>query len=124
MKANLETVQPVLMSRDVSASMGFFEKLGFTLEGQDVADYPKYARMCRDNVEIHFQWHDAQEWKYPNDRPSYRFVVQDVEELHREFSESGVSDMTPVSRTLWEALEFHVRDYDGNLLQFYRWLEP
>jgi hypothetical protein len=54
MKANLETVQPVLMSRDVSASMGFFEKLGFTLEGQDVADYPKYARMCRDNVEIHF----------------------------------------------------------------------
>jgi len=124
MTANLETVQPVLMSRDVSASIGFFEKLGFTLKGQDVADYPKYARMCRDNVEIHFQWHDTQEWNYPNDRPSYRFVVQDVEELHREFTESGVSDMTPVSRTRWETLEFHVRDNDGNLLQFYRWLEP
>jgi len=98
MKSNLETVQLVLMSRDVSASMDFFKKLGFTLEGQEVADDPKYARMCRDSVKIHFQWHDAQEWDYPNDRPSYRFVVQDVEELHREFSESGVSDMTPASR--------------------------
>ena len=60
----------------------------------------------------------------PNDRPSYRFVVQDVEELRREFSESGVSDMTPVAKTPWGTLEFHARDYDGNLLQFYRWLEP
>ena len=124
MKPNLETVQPVLMSRDVSASMGFFEKLGFRVEGQDVVDDPKYARMCRDSVELHFQWHDAQEWDYPNDRPSYRFVVQDVEELHREFSENGVSDMTPVSKKPWGTVEFHVRDYDGNLLQFYRWLEP
>jgi uncharacterized glyoxalase superfamily protein PhnB len=124
MRPNLETVQPVLMSRDVSASIDFFEKLGFTLEGQDVADDPKYARMCRENVEIHFQWHDAQEWAYPNDRPSYRFVVQHVEELQREFSESGVSEMTPVSKTPWGTLEFHVRDYDGNLLQFYRWLDP
>jgi hypothetical protein len=101
MKPNLETVQPVLMSRDVSATMDFFEKLGFRLEGQDVAVDPKYARMRRDNVELHFQWHDAQEWDYPNDRPSYRFLVQDVEELHREFSESGLSDMTPVSKTPW-----------------------
>jgi catechol 2,3-dioxygenase-like lactoylglutathione lyase family enzyme len=124
MKPKLETVQPVLMSRDVSATMDFFEKLGFRLEGQDVAVDPKYARMRRDNVELHFQWHDAQEWDYPNDRPSYRFLVQDVEELHREISESVLSDMTPVSKTPWGTLEFHVRDYDGNLLQFYRWLEP
>jgi hypothetical protein len=61
--------------------------------------------MSRDNVEIHFQWHDAQEWDYPNDRPSYRFVVQDVEELHREFAGSGVSDMTPVSSTPWGTVE-------------------
>jgi hypothetical protein len=123
MKPNLESVQPVLMSRDVSGSIGFFEKLGFTLECQDVPADPKYARMSRDSVEIHFQWHDAQEWDYPNDRPSYRFVVRGVEELHREFAESGVSDMTPVSKTPWGTLEFHVRDHDGNLLQFYRWLE-
>jgi 5-enolpyruvylshikimate-3-phosphate synthase len=38
MRPSLETVQPVLMSRDVSASINFFEKLGFTLEGQDVAE--------------------------------------------------------------------------------------
>jgi hypothetical protein len=54
MKPNLQTVQPVLMSRDVSASMGFFEKLGFRVEGRDVVDDPKYARMCRDSVELHF----------------------------------------------------------------------
>ena len=122
MKPSLDRVQPVLMSRDVHASIEFYRRLGFTLVGQDVSGRPKYARLSRDNVELDLQWHDAKEWNYPNDRPSYRFVVDDVNGLHHEFLASGISDMTPVEKRPWGTLEFHVRDQDDNLLQFYRWL--
>jgi uncharacterized glyoxalase superfamily protein PhnB len=121
-KPSLECVQPVLMSRDVLASIDFYARLGFTLTGQDMPGSPKYARLSRDNVELDLQWHDAREWDYPNDRPSYRFVVDDVNVLHQEFSASGISEMTPVEEKPWGTLEFHVRDHDNNLLQFYRWL--
>jgi len=82
----LESVQPVLMSRDVVRSVEFYARLGFTLAGQDDADNPKYARIRRDDIELHLQWHDAKEWEYPNDRPSYRFVVSDVDAIYERFN--------------------------------------
>ena len=78
MEPKLECVQPVLMSRDVKRSIQFYERLGFKLVGQDSPSEPKYARLLRDGIEVHFQWHDAKEWNYPNDRPTYRFIVSDV----------------------------------------------
>ena len=123
MAPKLESVHPVLMSRNVSESIRFYERLGFVLVGQDVPGDPKDARMRRDEVELHFQWHDAREWDYPNDRPSYRFPVSDVDALYNEFRESGaLGDATNISDTPWGTREFHVRDADLNLLQFYRWL--
>ena len=123
MTTKLEAIHPVLMSRDVPKSIQFYQRLGFKLLGQDAAVDPKYARMERDGVELDFQWHDAKEWDYPNDRPSYRFAVSDVDGLHAEIRSSGVSDMTDVSETPWGTREFHVSDADLNLLQFYRWRE-
>lgn len=123
MEPKLESVQPVLMSRDVIASIRFYERLGFTLAGQDSVSLPKYARVQRDGIELHLQWHNANEWDYPNDRPTYRFVVLDVEGLYKQFGDSGaLSDATTVSDTPWGTREFHVRDPDLNGLQFYRWL--
>lgn len=123
MEPKLESVQPVLMSRDVIASIRFYERLGFTLMGQDVPGDPKYARIRRDGVELDLQWHDANEWDYPNDRPTYRFPVLDVDGLYQQFHEGGaLSDATTVIETPWGTREFHVRDADLNGLQFYRWL--
>jgi uncharacterized glyoxalase superfamily protein PhnB len=123
MEPKLESVQPVLMSRDVVTSIRFYERLGFTLAGQDEPSVPKYARVQRDGVELHLQWHDAKEWDYPNDRPTYRFVVLDVDGLFKQFRESGaLSDYTTVADTSWGSREFHIRDPDSNGLQFYRWL--
>ena len=100
MAPGLESVQPVLMSRDVVRSIRFYEKLGFILAGQDAPHEPKYARVQRDGIELHLQWHDAKEWDYPTDRPTYRFVVLDVDELYKEFSESrALSDATSATDT-------------------------
>ena len=68
-----------------------------------------------------FQWHDAKEWEFPNDRPTYRFVVDDVDRLYAEFRERVIlTDITDVRNTPWGTREFHVRDPDRNGLQFYR----
>ncbi len=118
MEPRLECVQPVLMSRNVGNSIRFYERLGFALAGQDAPHDPKYARMRRDDVELHFQWHDAKEWDYPNDRPTYRFIVADVDGLYKQFQERGaLVDATTVTETPWGTREFHVRDPEMNGLQ-------
>jgi uncharacterized glyoxalase superfamily protein PhnB len=50
-------------------------------------------------------------------------VVSDVAAVYEQFREGGaLVDATAVKETLWGSREFHLRDPDGNVLQFYRWL--
>jgi hypothetical protein len=121
MTATIDAVYPVLMSRNLGRTIQFYQELGFSLLGMDDADDPRYARLSRDNVELHFQWHDAAEWEFPNDRPTYRFFVEDVDGLFDEFaSKSDALDITPVFDSSWGTREFHLRDPDLNGLQFFR----
>lgn len=122
MTADLSAVHPVLMSSDVGASIAFYQRLGFRLLFRDSPDQPRYAGVQRDAVELHLQWHAAVEWSFPNNRPTYRFVVAAVDELAAEFSAIPSLDRTEVEDTAWGTREFHVRDPDGNGLQFYRTL--
>jgi catechol 2,3-dioxygenase-like lactoylglutathione lyase family enzyme len=108
------------MSRDVEASIRFYAKLGFDVAFRDDPDRVRYAGVRRDGVELHLQWHDAGGWDVPGDRPTYRFVVDDVDRLRAEFREQGIAaDITEVRDTPWGTREFHVRDPDRNGLQFY-----
>lgn len=120
MKPTLSSVHPVLMVRDIAAAMEFYGRLGFALAFRDSESQPRYAGVRRDSVELHLQWHDPAEWSYPNDRPTYRFVVEAVDQLFEEFKVIPDLDRTSVENTAWGTREFHVRDPDGNGLQFYR----
>ena len=128
MTVRLESVHPVLMSSHVEASVRFYLGLGFSVTFQDNPVEPKYAGVMRDGVELHLQWHDPSQWAYPNDRPTYRFLVRDVEALYAELLESGAlsdraaggSPWQSPGDTPWGTREFHVLDPDGNGLQFYR----
>jgi catechol 2,3-dioxygenase-like lactoylglutathione lyase family enzyme len=120
MKATLSSVHPVLMVRDVAAAVEFYERLGFTLAFSNSKAEPTYAGIRRDGIELHLQWHDSAEWSYPNDRPTYRFAVEAVDQLFEEFRVIPDLDRTAVENTAWGTREFHVRDPDGNGLQFYR----
>ena len=120
MSVRLERLIPVLMVRDVQASIRFYaDCLGFALTFQDAPIEPRYVGMERDGILIHMQWHDASEWGYPNDRPTYRIVVQDVDGLHRELA-GRIARCTHVWDTDWGTREFHIQDPDMNGLQFYR----
>jgi catechol 2,3-dioxygenase-like lactoylglutathione lyase family enzyme len=127
MTPRLESVHPVLMCRDVPVSLRFYERLGFAVEFRDNDVAPRYAGIKRDGVELHLQWHDETQWSYPSDRPTYRFLVREVDTLYNAFRESGAlgqqgpgdSPWRVPGDTPWGTREFHVRDLDGNGLQFY-----
>ena len=119
MVVRIEEVQPVLMTRDVAAALAFYRRLGFALACVDTPEAPRYAAVRRDGVELHLQWHAVAEWEPATDRPTYRFVVSDVDALSEELSDPTL-DRTPARDTPWGTRELHVRDPDGNGLHFYR----
>lgn len=59
----------------------------------------------------------AETFTATGDRPVLRFPAHDVAALSEELA--GVADRTEVTDTSWGTREFHVRDPDGNGLQFY-----
>jgi catechol 2,3-dioxygenase-like lactoylglutathione lyase family enzyme len=130
MNAKLAAVHPVLGAPDVRASERFFRRLGFTVTFEDAPNAPRYAAVVRDAVELHLQWTDASHDSASTsvDRPTYRFLVDDVDALYAEFvAGGGVDRSRPPSspwaapaNTPWGTREFHVRDPAGNGLQFYR----
>ena len=115
----LEQVQPVLTSRDVDASIGFYVgRLGFTLAFHAPA-HPAYAVLRRDHVELHVQWNGSAE-SATGDRPMYRFLVSDIESLFAEFESTGVFHApTALRDTPWGTREFAFHDPDRNGLTFY-----
>lgn len=116
MAAKLQRVEPVLNVRDIAASTTFYARLGFTEKFRDDPDSPLFVIVGRDDVVIALQWHDFVD--IAGDRPTVRFPVDDVDGLSEEFGE--LPDRTAVTDTAWGTREFHVRDPDGNGLQFYR----
>lgn len=125
MPTEILAVNPVLMARDVSASVGFYARLGFEAVTQDDPAAPRYAVVRRGPVELHLQWADPGQWAHPGDRPAYRFLVPDVDALHAEFLAAGAvagggGPWAVPADTPWGTREFHARDPGGNVLQFYR----
>jgi catechol 2,3-dioxygenase-like lactoylglutathione lyase family enzyme len=113
--SRIERVEPVLNVRDVSAATRFYARLGFVERFRDDADAPKFVIVRRDSAVLALQWHDFV--GIAGDRPTLRFPVDDVDGLSNEFG--PLPDRTDVSDTPWGTREFHVRDSDGNGLQFY-----
>jgi hypothetical protein len=126
MSHRLESVHPVLMSSDILRSLEFFDTLGFTRSFVDDADNPRYAAIRRDAVELHLQWHQRSQWAHDADLPVYRLLVSDVDSLFAEFLSIGAapsrhpSPWAQPGDTPWGTREFHLRDPDGNGLQFYQ----
>jgi hypothetical protein len=128
MKAVLQGVHPVLASMDVTGSLQFYGRLGFTLAFQDQPSEPRYGVVRRDGVELHIQWAGPDQWAHPVDRPAYRIIVSDVDAIYKEFVGSGSisaqtsqgSPWAAPADTPWRTREFHLRDPSQNSLHFYR----
>lgn len=127
LKLKLDAVHPVLMSNDLALSVAFYRRLGFDLRFLDDPCSPRYAAIARDGVQLHLQWQNRSHWVPGQDRPTYRFLVEDVDGLFGAFRESGAigepdlarSPLAAPGNTPWGTREFHLLDPDGNGLQFY-----
>lgn len=113
--AQLDRVEPVLMVRDVNRALEFYARLGFVEVFRDDDHAPRFAMVARDAVRLAMQWHDFE--GVAGDRPVLRFPARDVDALSEECAD--LDDRTEVTDTSWGTREFHVRDPDGNGLQFY-----
>jgi len=113
-------VQPVLPSKNVTAAILFYQRLGFELRFQDALENPNYAGVGRDQVEIHIQSHAPEEWDRV-ERPMLRFKINDVEALFQEYKGLGVfHSRTELRTTAWHTIEFAFYDRDQNGLTFYK----
>ncbi|WP_281540554.1 glyoxalase superfamily protein [Maribacter aestuarii] len=121
-KGYLHQIHPVLPVKDVVEALDFYvNRLGFRIAFADDSKQPKYAGIIRDAIEIHLQWHDAEEWELEIDRPMLRIVTQNIEALHEEYSEKDVFHAhTLLRETAWGTKEFAFYDPFENGLTFYR----
>ena len=103
------------MVRDVSRALAFYAQLGFEEIFRDDDRAPMFAMVARDGACLAMQWHDYE--GVAGDRPVLRLPTRDVDALSKEFGR--VVDRSEVTDTSWGTREFHVRDPDGNGLQFY-----
>lgn len=121
MKGYFQEIHPVLPVKDVLQALQFYVgKLGFDIAFTDDKKNPKYAGVTRDNIEIHLQWHHAEEWDVEIDRPMLRFVVQNIEALFKEYTDKDVfHENTSLKETPWGTREFAFYDPYKNGLTFY-----
>ena len=120
-RGSLQQIHPVLAVKDVTKALSFYvDKLGFECIFSDHHLNPAYAGICRDQIEIHLQWHDEKEWDVTIDRPMLRIVTEHIEALFEEYSTKDVfHEHTALRETPWGTKEFAFYDLYKNGLTFY-----
>jgi catechol 2,3-dioxygenase-like lactoylglutathione lyase family enzyme len=124
-KPKLVAAEPQLFVADITASCAFFEsKLGFSIVFT-YGEPPYYAQVKRDGARLNLRCVEG-----PAIDPGLRDREEllsatimvasagEVTQLARDFQQAGVSFAQAPAKKPWGALDFIVRDIDGNLLLF------
>lgn len=121
-KGFLKQIHPVLPVKDVSKAVAFYvDKLGFKLAFIDKTSDNGYAGVCRDGIEIHLQWHNAEEWEAGLNTQMLRIYVNNITSLFEEYKTKEVfHQRTSLEAKIWGTTEFAFYDLCGNGLTFYR----
>jgi catechol 2,3-dioxygenase-like lactoylglutathione lyase family enzyme len=124
-KPKLVAAEPQLFVADVRASCAFFtNKLGFSIVFT-YGEPPYYAQVKRDGAVFNLRCVEGAaidpDLRDREELLSASITVATADEttqLARDFQRAGVSFAQALSRKPWGALDFIVRDIDGNLLLF------
>jgi catechol 2,3-dioxygenase-like lactoylglutathione lyase family enzyme len=125
MRAFLTVAEPQLFVADIKAACDFFAgKLGFAIEFT-YGEPPYYAQVKRDAARLNLRC-----VKQPVIDPTLRdreellaasltvATAAEIKQLAEEFEAAGVAFFQQLKREPWDALDFIIRDIDGNLLLF------
>ena len=111
----LRRIAPVFVTTDLARALAHYQRLGFTVQAYDDADYYGYA--SRDGVEIHLARVDRIDLRMTT---SCAYLwVDDAAALHAEWAAAGVPGrLHPPRRTDYGLDEGAHVDPDGNLIRF------
>jgi catechol 2,3-dioxygenase-like lactoylglutathione lyase family enzyme len=109
-----ERAVPILPSRDLRESLGFYATLGFENRGAPPEEW-NYMILGRGSIELHLigEPNSFAEWTAPT---SCHLAVADADALHSEWTGAGVTVDAPWT-TDYGMREFTLLDPSGNLLR-------
>ena len=112
----LETLAPILPSRDIAATETFWQRLGFDTVYADAT----YLLMKRDGAEVHF-WLKADQDPARNDHGAY-LRPADIDALDAEWAAldlpaHGIPRLVRAETKPWGMRELALVDADGNLIR-------
>lgn len=113
---------PILATRDVAETVGFYERLGFEVLRLYEDFGPAYLLIGRDDVELHFV-HSPDVDPAGSSGGCY-LRLADAQALYEEWEPLGLEAIHPPRDTPWGMREFFVVDPSGNLLRIGTRLEP
>ncbi|HLJ88775.1 MAG TPA: VOC family protein [Candidatus Angelobacter sp.] len=118
----LNAAIPVLLVRDVAASVDFFEKkLGFEIDFLH-GKPPFYGEVSRDGARLHLRYvrepFFAQASEQEGSLICVFIEVSNLQDLFKEFEARNVEFAQKPTKQAWGGTDFHVRDPDGNVLCF------
>jgi catechol 2,3-dioxygenase-like lactoylglutathione lyase family enzyme len=124
-KAVIAGAEPQLFVADIKASCEFFTRaLGFSVAFM-YGEPPFYAQVARDAARLNLRHMDRPVidagLRDREELLSATLTVEStdgIEALFAEFESAGVTFFQTIKRQPWDALDFIVRDPDGNLLLF------
>ena len=109
-----ETI-PILASRDVDETVGFYGRLGFEVVARYDEFGPPYLLLRRDDVELHFV-HTPE--VHPDESTGGCYLrLLDAQAVYDEWAPLGLHGIHPPRDTPWGMREFFVVDPSGNLLR-------
>ncbi len=124
MTPKLLTAIPQLFTCDLTASLAFFEKLGFK-PAFTYGEPPFYAQVVRDGVALNLRHVDTPVTDKARAAAEDLLAVSitldtdaAAETLFNEFSGAGIQFHQQLARQPWGALDFIAVDPNGNLLHF------
>ena len=115
--SQLEHVTPQLRITQWDRSRAFYVVgLGFHVDWEHrfEENFPVFAQLTRDGISIFLTEHEG------DCKPggAVYFVVTDINALHQEFTEQGLTPEQAPEATPWGTREMTIRDPDGNRLPF------
>lgn len=105
---------PILRSPNLEETRAFYERLGFDAE----APAPGYLILRRPGIELHFCPPDHHDGRATESSCYIRGAG--IDELHREWTAAGVSQVSRFYHRPWGMYEFYLSDPHGCLLKFGR----
>ena len=109
--ARLARIAPELPASNLPEAIAFYEKLGFSLNGQV---QPDYAIVERDGIALHL-FGDKLHRSAPM---GIHLFTPDLSEFFEEFADRGIQFTQKIERKPWGNRDFRLKDPFGNELKF------